>query len=454
MSQTASPLKPPPADIKRIVRLRDKVGADKLYDALYSLVTDENTLSCRTLGDTLEIGHTTAWKLTSSLPLKDISNMSHAGKRAALHDAIESPEKMVVPSVHPAPNQYLTNVESEALVQLIDIRAHNRRAIGKSAIRQYAADLRAQRLGIRVALPSTRWYYNFERDWLQHCRPLKPTAKEHKRASAERASEIRGFFTRLKALYDEHQYTNWRVWAADETGLEGDATSREKVQVPRCLPYGEQIKGSFRDHVSAMHMCNGGGDNLAPIFSFIGTWFNPNLLEGAPEGSKTAMQHSGYFEQPHMKGFLMHMIEHMDRHPENYYPDGDVTKPRLPCLLILDGAKTHLSGVGFEFAMQERIHVIFLPPNLTHIMQVADVGVFGAFKIAYRKECEKWRNDNRDREMDKFDIAAVTAPAWKTAMTAHNAISGFRKVGQWPFDPSAVLDKVQHIITAAARLAR
>lgn len=456
MATVASPLKPPPADINRIVRARDVLGTENLYDALAPLVLHDKPPSVRALAASLNVAVGTAWKLKKSLPLADISNQSHVMRRATLRDIITSPQKIVTPSVHPAPHQYLTNVETEVLVQLIDTRAHNQHAIGMSGIRQYAADLRAQRLRVaRVELPSRSWYYNFEQRHLKESfRPLKPAAREYKRANAERAHEIEKFFAELKKLYDKHQYPAHCLWAADETGLEGDATSRERVQVPRSLKQGMVVKGSFRDHVSALHMCNAAGVNLPPIFSFIGEWFNPALLEGAPVGSKTAMQENGYFTQSHMLGFIQHMVEYMDSEPQLYRENGDVNKPRLPSLLILDGAATHVSADAWQYAMDHSVGITFLPPNLTHIMQVSDVSVFGPFKIAYRNECDAWRHAHRDREMDKFDIAGVTGKAWQKAMTSANAISGFRKTGQWPLNPAAVLNQVHThtLLSLPARL--
>ena len=417
-----------------------------MYSALYPLVATPSPGKLpriRDTADALDTDVATAWRVRNSLPLKDISNMSFAGRRAALLAAVETPEKVVIPSISSHHQLYLNHTECEALVKLIDTRAHNRQGIGMTGIRQYAADLRAQRLlQYRVKVPSKSWYYEFKRTWLdKDFRPLTSVAKEHKRANAERRPEMEGWFRKLKALYEEHNYIPCCIWAGDETGLEGNAASKEKIIVPKTLKVGEKLTGSFRDHVSAMHICNAVGVTLPPIFSFIGKLFHSDLLNGAPEGSKTAMQASGYFEQCHTKAFPEHIVEYMDSHPDEYRVDGDITKPRFCCLIILDGCGTHVSGAAFQFAIAQSIDVMFLPANLTHLMQVADVGVFGPFKIAYRKAADEWRHIHR-RCMDKYDIAAVTAVAWAAAMTERNAISGFLNVGQWPFNPSMVLDKV------------
>ena len=100
----------------------------------------------RDTADALDTDVATAWRVRNSLPLKDISNMSFARRRAALLAAVETPEKVVIPSICSHHQLYLNNMECEALVKLIDTRAHNRQGIGMTGIRQYAADLRAQRL--------------------------------------------------------------------------------------------------------------------------------------------------------------------------------------------------------------------------------------------------------------------------------------------------------------------
>ena len=312
MPASQSPLKPPPHDVNRIIRLREKLGKENLYVALapFVLADKDKMPSARELAVTLQVAPTTAWKVQKSLPLQDISNLNRVEKRVALRSIVETPEKVITPSIHPSPKQWLNNIESELLVQLVDQRAHNKQAIGMCAIRQYAADLRAMRMNVPyVRLPSKSWYRHFVDTWLKEFRTLKPTPREYKRATAEHAPTIAAWFIELKKLYDEFKYPPHCIWAADESGLEGDAPSRSSVFVPKSLKVGMQIKGSFRDHVSVMHICNAIGVNLAPCFSFIGKWFNPALLDGAPEGSRTAMQENGYFEQSHMMGFLEHVFD-------------------------------------------------------------------------------------------------------------------------------------------------
>ena len=83
-------------------------------------------------------------------------------------------------------------------------------------------------------------------------------------------------------------------------------------------------------------------------------------------------------------------------------------------------------------------------------MQVADVSIFGPFKIYYSQECELWRRAHPGQLMSKYDIARVATPAWVKAASIDNVVSGFCQVGQHPFMPSAVLDKVGTSLRASA----
>lgn len=49
-------------------------------------------------------------------------------------------------------------------------------------------------------------------------------------------------------------------------------------------------------------------------------------------------------------------------------------------LLIMDNSPVHHSIEGAAVAEEHMIHIIFLPPNLTHLMQVSNVSVFSTLK--------------------------------------------------------------------------
>ena len=76
--------------------------------------------------------------------------------------------------------------------------------------------------------------------------------------------------------------------------------------------------------------------------------------------------------------------------------------------------------------IQHDIHVLNLPANLTHILQVPDVSVFGPFKTLLAKSMVVRQHEGQ----------SVVQP-WEVAADA-NILAGFKKAGIWHFDPSVI----------------
>jgi hypothetical protein len=440
-----SPTAPRHGDVRRINRLREECGSERLVQVFTSLVSPGKPPTVRDIAAQLDVPPATAHRAMQSIPLRDISNKAHTQQREMLRRVVEQPAAALTPCLRPSNNQYLDNTEEEMLTKLIDDRARNEQAMGKSSIRQAAADIRSYRTGQVERLPGKTWYYDLVTRLQSGFKQVKPSAKEHKRADAERADEIKAWFAILKEHIDKHNYAPGCMFAMDETGLDGEAASRERVLIPKDLKRGSQIKGSLREHISMLHICNAAGHTLPPIFAFQGVWYNAALLEGAPVESRVVMQASGYFEQQHMLGIMQHIFSYIDSNPEMYRARGLFGRAgaRLPTLLIFDGCDTHNAANAMEYAESRNMTVLRLLPNLTHLMQVADVSIFGPFKTYYSQECELWRRTHHGQLMSKYDIARVATPAWLKAASVENVVSAFAEVGQHPFKPSAVLDKVR-----------
>ena len=186
----SSPATPRHGDVRRINRLRENCGSDRLVEVFTSLVSPNKRPTVRDVAARLNTSRATAHRAMQSVPLRDISNMAHSQQRETIRLAAVQPAAVLTPSVQPSNRQYLNNAEEEMLMEVVDDRARNEQAIGKSSIRRLAADIRSYRTGLVADLPSETWYYDLVN---RHStfKQVKPSAKEHKRADAERAEEIK-----------------------------------------------------------------------------------------------------------------------------------------------------------------------------------------------------------------------------------------------------------------------
>lgn len=397
----------------------------------------------REAAEQLGISKSTFHRLQQDLPLQDITNIARCRQRKAISELLEDPAACL-PRVNSLTNAYLTLNEEEILLKIIADRAANELSVGKTPIRRFAQEIRMARPDEcdPVELPSSSWYDRFRRRHVDGFRQKKPAVKEYKRADAERGQDIRAFFDEYKAQLDLHAFPPHCIFAMDETGIAGEAGLNERVWVPSGSSAGVQLTGSFREHISIMHVCHADGVSLPPIFIFQGSWTPVDILAGAPEGSRVSMQESGYFEKPHLLAVFEHIMTYVGQHPDMYQivgSDGQSVQREL--LLILDGATQHFDSAALQYAADSKMTVLKLPAHLTHIMQVSDVGVFGPFKKAYGMACEEWRESSKGL-ITKYHMAAIVSKAWTKSVTPDNVKSGFRATGQHPYDPNQVLKRV------------
>jgi hypothetical protein len=82
-----------------------------------------------------------------------------------------------------------------------------------------------------------------------------------------------------------------------------------------------------------------------------------------------------------------------------------------------------------------------MPSHSSHLLQPLDVGCFGPLKKAYCKLIEQ-KGRLGYNYIDKFGFLKAYPAAHKEVFTMENIQSGFRATGIVPFNPNAVLDKL------------
>lgn len=88
-----------------------------------------------------------------------------------------------------------------------------------------------------------------------------------------------------------------------------------------------------------------------------------------------------------------------------------------------------------------KIHVLNLPAHTTHLLQVADISVFGPFKRELPAALNFWRTTH-DYKILPQHMAAATAQAWVKATSRKNCIMGFEKAGICPFDRTKITPQI------------
>ena len=110
-------------------------------------------------------------------------------------------------------------------------------------------------------------------------------------------------------------------------------------------------------------------------------------------------------------------------------------------MLVLDGHKSHKSTEFQEYCRSHDIITICLPPHSSHLTQPLDVACFAPLKRAYSREIKLYIKAYINHiTKTKFLIAFKNA--FFKSITKQNAQAGFRGAGIIPFNPEAVLSKL------------
>ena len=110
-------------------------------------------------------------------------------------------------------------------------------------------------------------------------------------------------------------------------------------------------------------------------------------------------------------------------------------------MLVLDGHKSHQS-VDFEtYCKDHNIIPICLLSHSSHITQPLDVGVFSALKRAYGHEINTFIRAHIT-SISKAEFFLAFHAAYKQSITTSNILGGFRGAGLIPYNPQAVISKL------------
>ncbi|KAK6209982.1 transposase [Colletotrichum tabaci] len=101
-------------------------------------------------------------------------------------------------------------------------------------------------------------------------------------------------------------------------------------------------------------------------------------------------------------------------------------------LLIMDGHGSHTTTDFMWLCYINNIHLLFLPPHTSHVLQPLDQSVFSPVKSAYRKELGYLSQWNDSTIVGKRNFIGCYQKARTAGMTMQNIRSGWKWTGLWP----------------------
>ena len=246
------------------------------------------------------------------------------------------------------------------------------------------------------------------------------------RMDAVNADNINAYYDLLRSVYDEFGFDDHpeRIYNMDETGVP------LQPRPPKIVAAKGQKKIRYRtsgqkSQITVIACGSATGQVLPPFIIFAAKQLNLLWTKDEVSGSRYAVSNKGWVDQ---ELFFFWLKEH-------FLPN---TVSQRPLLLLLDGHSSHFEPNTIQFAKDNDVIILCLPPHTTHECQPLDCSLFGPLKQHWREACHRFYQANPGKVISKLNFCSVFKNSWLTAVTPANICGGFKKAGVFPFNRAAV----------------
>ena len=106
--------------------------------------------------------------------------------------------------------------------------------------------------------------------------------------------------------------------------------------------------------------------------------------------------------------------------------------PARQVVLLVDSTDAHLDLDTFELAKKNQVYIFALLKNATHLVQPANVGLFGLMQQSWYKHIRRFSQKNPNMDITKKNFCAVFKSTWQEVMRPSILSEAFRKSGLYP----------------------
>ncbi|KFY28655.1 hypothetical protein V491_00357, partial [Pseudogymnoascus sp. VKM F-3775] len=195
---------------------------------------------------------------------------------------------------------------------------------------------------------------------------------------------------------------------------------------------GKAVQPGNREWATAIACINSEGWNLPPFLVVQGkchlaSWYTESNL---PDNWVIKPTNNGWTDNETGLDWIQHFNKHTASQTKGIYR-----------MLVLDGHESHESAEFQEYCKAHNIITLGLPAHSSHLTQPLDVGSFSVLKRAYSRQIEIYVKAHINY-ITKVEFFIAFKAAYLETFTAQNAKAGFRRAGLVPFNPQAVISKL------------
>lgn len=192
------------------------------------------------------------------------------------------------------------------------------------------------------------------------------------------------------------------------------------------------IQPGNREWTTAIICVSGDGFDVPPFLLVKGVYHLANWYTegGLPQTWAVKPTCNGWTDNDTGLDWIKHFDKHTRLRTKGVYR-----------MLVLDGHGSHQSVDFEDFCKQNNIIPICLPPHSSHLTQPLDIGFFSPLKKAYGKEIGRFIRAHINH-ITKVEFFLAFHAAYNASISKENIAGGFYGAGLIPFNPQAVISKL------------
>ena len=327
------------------------------------------------------------------------------------------------------PQHKLTKSEEESLIQYVldlDARGFPPRISG---IKDMADLLLATRHGQPTGI-------NWAQRFIQSCPELKTRLSrtyDKQRALCEDPDVINAWFRLVANMRAKYGILDCDLYNFDETGfMMGVICSSMVVTGASREGRRKHLQAGDREWATAIECVSSDGFVVPPYLILQGKYHLASWYTEAdiPDTWRIKTSPNGWTDNETAMDWIRHFDQHTEARRKGVYR-----------MIVLDGHESHLSAQFEAFCKEKNIITLCLPAHSSHLTQPLDVGCFSVLKRIYGKELEDFIKASVDH-ITKIEFLIAFRAAHNNAITKSNILGGFRGAGLVPFDPQAIISKL------------
>ena len=256
---------------------------------------------------------------------------------------------------------------------------------------------------------------------------------DFQRALCEDPKLIEEWFRLVANMRAKYDILDCDFYNFDETGfMMGVICAAMVVTSAERRDRSKPVQPGNREWATAIICGNGEGETIPPFLVVQGQVHLSNWYTETDLPAEWAIKPTSNGWTNNETG--LEWLKHFDKHTKNRRKG----KYRM---LVLDGHESHESIAFQTYCKENDIICLRLPPHSSHLTQPLDVGCFGNLKRSYGDQINEFIKAHI-KHISKVEFFIAFKAAYEKSITSQNMKSGFRGAGLIPFNPEAILSKL------------